>query len=227
MINERVQSQALLIHHDSVTRMVDVTSHAVLKSDAGYTLGAGIVFSEADKQSLIDILLDDQDTNVPNSFIDESILYSSKDRIVWYKPAGYYDIVFRCDSGVIKRGKAHYPSHVFMFTGSSLHAFAYKGSKRPTIETPLYLSPTSNVYQDGHICLGSANFSRVISESNIKDWESFFFEGIGTHLGTKVIRGYNDWEKHNQFWVGLIDSQSKFPARKLIPYSKDAHFLVR
>lgn len=212
MINEQVESQALLIHRHTTTGNVDVTSHKVITLADGksYTLGAGRVFGAADKEALVSIL---QDTDSTVDFIDESILVKSNACIAWFTQPKVVDVPFRGESIT-----APIPGLVFIASNShGLRCFAFKGRGRPTRETKLYYPPLGNVYRAGSFCTGNSNVSRDVLISNIPAWEGFVLEATSTHLGDVApLRGVKTFDELVEFYRGLRDSGAKsFPTAKL------------
>ncbi|MBA1250275.1 MULTISPECIES: hypothetical protein [Pseudomonas] len=213
MLNEQISSKALLIHHHKQTGRLDLTSHDIMPLDEGrqFTLGAGRAFSAWDKETLLNVLLDE----MPEAeFIGPNILVRGRNMLVWYTPKQIIDIPFR---GELIR--APIPGLIYVAQANrALRSFAFKGNARPTPDTELFYVPLGNVYSGGTFCNGNVNLPRNISPSNIEVWQRFVLESTNTHQGTicpmKGIRGFEDLI---EFYRNLSAKAKTFPASRLVP----------
>jgi len=212
MLSENVSSKAMLVHHHKYTGMVSVTSHDViaLNEGAGFTLGAGRAFSLDDKADLASILLNEENTV---DFLQEHFLVRSKSLLVWYRKPAQHPVPFHNE-----RIEAPLPGLIFIADGRGLRCFSFKGSKRPTPETPLYYAPLGNVFAGGTFCSGNVNLPREIRVQNIPAWESFVLDSTNTHAGSiQPVRSCKGFPELVSFYRELNQSQAKrFPSAQLV-----------
>lgn len=220
MLLENVQTFALLVHQHTVTKNIDITTHKVLSLSAGqHTLGAGRAMTGTDKDALLGILLD-EDQSV--DFIPENVLISTRTVLAWYREPEVREIPFK--DGV--QVNAPLPGLVFIARdGQPLRTYAYKGRKRPTPDTELYFTPLGNVYESGTTCTGNVNVPRNVSVANVPKWESFILDARNTHLsGIVPIKGITDFAGLVGFYKSLEEKAAKtFPAKRLVAAKLKEH----
>lgn len=214
MLNSDTTAKALVMYMNSRTSRLDLTSHDVVATatDGEFALGAGRAFSQEDKESLIDILLNVESTI---DFLNPRILVKSRTHLVWFNPPQVIDVMFRDVSY-----KAPIPGLVYIaLAGGRLRCFAYKGKGRPHQETKLYQVPLGNVYSNGSFCTGNVQTPKDHSVASIEGWENFVLRCTNTHKGgVTVIRGADTTEAIIEFYKDLSESNAKaFPAAKLVP----------
>ncbi len=218
MLNQDIEASALLIYRNKNTGRLDMTSHEVMASpeNGRYTLGAGRAFSEHDKVSLVDIMLNAESTL---EFLDTKILVKSRTHLVWYTPPQHIDVLFKEATY-----NAPIPGLVYIAQlGKPLRCFAFKGKARPTPETPLFYVPMGNMYRDGTFCVGNVKVPKDNSIASIPGWEQFVLQCTNTHAGSvNVLKDSDTFEGLQKFYKGLNESKAKvFPAAKLIPVPGD------
>lgn len=93
MISNETTSKAMLIHHHAQTGQVNVTSHEVLAIEGGkgFVLGAGRAFSEHDKRSLVELLLNEQPQI---EFVPSNLVVRGRGCLVWYVAPQVIDVPF-------------------------------------------------------------------------------------------------------------------------------------
>lgn len=213
MLNSDITAQALIAFHHTKSNRLDFTVHKVVEgSEKGqFTLGAGRAFSEEDKESLIDILL-----NVDGAveFIDTRILVKSRRLLVWYNPPQVIDVLFKGESYT-----APIPGLIFIATGGPLRCYAFKGQSRPTPDTKLYYAPLGNMYSNGGFCTGNCETPNDNSIASIPGWERFVLQCVNTHAGgVQVLKSSDTHAKMIAFYKMLAESKAKrFPVKELMP----------
>lgn len=220
MLNDNIQTRALLVHHHTTTNNIDVTTHTVMDLGGGqFTLGAGRAMSLLDKESLVALLLNEEGKG---EFLDESILVSSRSTLCWYRKPSIAEIPFHG-----ARVKSVIPGLIFIaVAGARLRCFAYKGKGRPSATTELYYAPFGNVYKQGDFCTGNASVPTTITKSNIPAWEGFVLDATNTHSGAvNPVIGVDDIQQLQSFYEALAASGAKaFPNRSLRPFNiRTAH----
>ena len=212
MLNNDVTARALIAFHHTKTNRLDFTSHEVINSpvEGGFTLGAGRAFSEEDKETLVDLLLN---IDAGIEFIDTRILIKSRSLLAWYNPPQVIDVLFR-DSV----HKAPIPGLIFIASQGKLRCFAFKGKGRPTPDTKLFLAPMGNMYSSGSFCSGNCDVPKDNTIASIPGWERFVLQCVNTHMGIKVLKTPTNYEEDIAFYKMLSDTSAKnFPAAQLLP----------
>ena len=84
----------------------------------------------------------------------------------------------------------------------------------PTAETPLYMAPYWNCYDNGVVCTGSMRIPREKSVAAIDGWEGAFFQSEFTHAAGAI--------KRTNYPGGLLGlwqhvmGKDEFPTRYLV-----------
>lgn len=138
-------------------------------------------------------------------------------RVIWFTEAGRRELLF-VDNLEIPNGEANVPAMIWVAEKDSLRVFAMTKSERPTETTRLYNAPFFNVYDNGNVCLGTAQVGIKDStslEEFILRWEQFFFNSYFSHLNTvhELIKG-----NMVSLWKKLINSNEPFPTYVLLPH---------
>lgn len=212
MLNKEVTARALLAFQHKTTGRLDFTSHAVIPApvEGGFTLGAGRAFSEEDKETLLNLLMN-MDPGL--EFIDTRILVKSRSVLVWYNGPQVIDVLFKGASY-----KAPIPGLIYMASGGVLRCFAFKGKARPTPNTKLYYAPMGNMFQNGSFCTGNCDVPKDNSIASIPGWERFVLQCVNTHMGgAQVLKSAHNYNDVIAFYQGLEASGAKnFPAAELM-----------
>ncbi|WP_421527015.1 PRTRC system protein B [Pseudomonas brenneri] len=222
MLNSEIKAQALLAFHHTKSGRLDFTTHQVIATaEMGqYTLGAGRAFTEEDKESLIDLLL-----NVEGGieFIDPCILVKSRRMLVWYHQPQVINVLFKEEAHT-----APIPGLIFIATPGKLRCYAFKGKARPTPHTKLFYAPLGNMYTNGSFCTGNCDTPKDNALASIPGWERFVLECTNTHTGgTQVLRSASTYQEMVGFYKRLADAAAKdFPTKELIPVPGEPNHLT-
>jgi PRTRC genetic system protein B len=214
MINQQIESRALLLHRHKQTGTIEITSHDVVPVDSGFTLSAGHVLSPPDYESLVQMLLEAPAND--ETLLPSQVLVHSSARLVWYVPSTVRTMSFRVNNK-IEQVTAPMPSLIIDWQPTQVRVAAYKGKHRPTAETPLFIPPVGNFYEDSTICLGTFHLPSMINYSGMSEIEGFVFEGINTHSGNKnVLKNVDTVDKLFTYFK-TIEMKKTFPPAKLVP----------
>jgi PRTRC genetic system protein B len=120
------------------------------------------------------------------------------------------------DTGLKKLNGRKYPHPPLLFKASGAHLWirALAGNERPKAESPLYIAPYWNCYDNGVVCTGSMRIPREKSVAAIDGWERAFFQSEFTHAAGTV--------KHTSYRGGLLGlwqhvmGKDHFPVRYLV-----------
>ena len=133
-------------------------------------------------------------------------------KIVWYTKPMRRQIHFE-SSMKMPGGLANIPGMIWMYDGSSLKVFAYKGScpkvKRikGIMDIEIFNVPFFNVYDDGSICWGNVKRKDkfYLFEEIMEYWENLFFNSkFSSHLHTE-----SNLDLH-AYWRSAIENNLKF-----------------
>ena len=168
---------------------MSLTVHDIKQAPDGPVLGAGRVLSEADKQEIRDYL--NGESMIRDCWLPENLMMLNNKQMVWYVPAKKRPMYIKKKGKVISK-VLMWPSLVFRFTSDrKLYVAAYAGSRRPSLDQPLYHAPLWNIYHDSHLCTGSATTTDVISVDAMTIWEDAIFETVFTHPNHAYVLSTN------------------------------------
>lgn len=210
--NFGIESKAILVHHHIKNNAIDLVCHDVIPTpNGGYTLGAGRVFGLPQQMELVNII---SRANAPTlQILPENVLVQHTNLLVWWMPAHKNDMVIKSDSG-FQHLMVNYPPLVFMAYGDSLHVAALTKNKRPQYDTALFYAPVMCQDSRLEICTGNMSMPLRPTVANMKEYESFFFEGANTHLNQQTIKGIDAEQAFYEFYKELGDKP--FPKSKLV-----------
>lgn len=233
LINNKMFPQSLIvIYTDKQERDFYLESRAIISQDNGYSFGAAMPLEENKIKRLVKHYNQNVSTFktiVNPTIIPEHLLYGNSTEgettVVWYRPAQSKAINF--SKGLtLKPAVVNIPATLYCIRKGGLYVFALKDNKRPDSKTPLYHAPFFNIYNDGAVCLGSANIGKA-GETFIDELERY---EIGFYMaeqngGTTEGRTKTPLVK---LWKGLIKSQNPFDVKELVKHPKYkslGHFL--
>jgi len=205
-----VQSMAIVIHQANPggfgNQILSVVRHTIHHGENESVLGPGAVFSQEDKNHLIEILTDD--TKQPMELLDETVLMRGEETLVWYRP--------RQKTQVNANGTDYtvpLPSLVFACHKGHLYVMAYQGERRPTHHTPLFMAGLPNIQSElGNWCSGGNNLPAKPTQAQMTRIEEVFFVSPFTHWS----RGIPQQADHDfEQWFKTLSRQRRFPMKTL------------
>ncbi|MDA0152441.1 hypothetical protein OH460_09010 [Vibrio sp. Makdt] len=152
------------------------------------------------------------------SFIDDTVLLENDDAVVWYTQANTKLTQFYT-SHVIP--SVPHPQLVFFVSKKHqrLAVVATKQVNRPSLSTPIFHAPLANLYDDTHLCLGTAVLPEVRNSRNIKAmadclltsrYSGFKFKSF---ISDEHTKGLNLWKS--------LEGVNEFPLDSLLEYKPD------
>lgn len=215
MLGVNTDSFALLVHRNSDSGKIEVTSHKVIPApESGFTLGAGRLFRQQDKENMLDLLAD---TKSSIQYIAPKVLArdSSGCSMVWYTEPQLAEVNFKGASYRVPLPMLVYAKH----EGASLRVYAAKGKKRPEPSTPLFVAPLGNINLNGTMCGGNARLTTFQGDGQIEAYEGFAISATATHFGdTHPAKGVQNMEQFESLMASLQESNARsFPANLLLP----------
>lgn len=139
------------------------TSYSPLAEDEAKTLKQYFKIKEKQKQPYVFTGLIPENVFYVSTHITDAV-------IAWHKPSHKNYLLLQN-----KRGKVIYPNLVFIANKDTLKVFLYK--KWEGIKTKLYYAPFNNLYNNGSLCLGTADApgANLSLDDFITEWEKCFF----------------------------------------------------
>jgi PRTRC genetic system protein B len=102
---------------------------------------------------------------------------------VWYTLPQEVDLLF--SEGLdIPSGRAKVPGMVWRASKQGLQVFAFKGNRRPDMDTVLFHAPFFNTNVSGEVCMGNVRVEipeNALLEDFILLWEKFFWGSYFSH----------------------------------------------
>lgn len=149
-------------------------------------------------------------------FIDSKVLAKDDESIVWWEPACKRRIFFNAADEGLRDCNAvvEHPSLVFAKVDKRWFVLAVAGKERPTLATPLLVSPYYNVWDSHLICAGSTNVPNSLDPTA---WTDAFFRSAFTH--TNYRHSEHKLKRKGDragLWRALINGKLKtFPISSL------------
>lgn len=149
--------------------------------------------------------------------LPENVLSFSPIHLVWWSPATKRRVFFKTKELGERTAIVPHPPLLHLVVKGSWYIFALKEDQRPTKETALHHAPYFNVYDDGKICVGTAQIPDQLTAALIPDWENAFFESAFTHINGQIKKASHPRGEY-ALWKELLDGvHESFPLEYLVP----------
>lgn len=166
-------------------------------------------------------------------YLPENVLMTDGDTLMWYEKPQMRHLAFKISTQFPERslglrgGVVPTPGVIFVAGPRIWSVFAFKGNRRPTPDTPLFVAPFYNVYEDGGICQGNVTIPSSTATNRIAAWNDAFFGSFFVHANYDGVVNYKD--DASALWTHLLDGKfgKKFPERVLKPYGATLADLIR
>lgn len=169
------------------------------------------------------------DTGV--DFLPPEVLAIGNGWMIWWCPSRERSLFFRttCDDGIGKRTiRFTVPPLVFAAHGDVLRVYALKENARPRPETPLWMPPFYNVWDEGRLCRGNAPLPSKIGLEAMPQFESMFFDSVFTHPNLVSRKLTRHREGLTGLWRDIVSGRWKrFPLGMLAPSGRTLDDLVK
>ncbi|WP_286920411.1 PRTRC system protein B [Flavobacterium sp. UBA4197] len=165
----------------------------------------------------------------PKGILPTNVLHinaSENGTVLWFTKKKQVKMFFTENLG-IQDGIAEIPAMLWFANKQNLMVFALGKDRRPTEKTSLYHAPFFNIYEDGHVCMGTVDINIKNSasiEEFIQAWEKYFFNSYFSHL----------LDKHNpvngncvSLWKNQIETGSSFPKEALKKTNRTLKYLIK
>lgn len=149
-------------------------------------------------------------------FIAKNLLAKSDEQIVWWVPPGKQRMFFKTQVLGLENlnGEVDNPACVFARTHLGWQVFSVAGDERPTLQTPLLVSPYFNVWDNHVICAGSTALPK---NDNVDLWTKAYFASAFTHTSYRDKRNeINRPGDRAALWRDLLTNKfASFPIEVL------------
>mgnify|MGYP006188421335 CR=1 FL=1 len=149
----------------------------------------------------------------PSGILPTHVLHinpSENGTVLWYTKAVKQQLFFT-ESLEIPNGTAAVPAMLWYASKQSLMVFALEKDRRPILKTELFHAPFFNMYEDGHVCMGTVDVNiknSASAEEFIQAWETYFFNSYFSHL----VNEHNPIKGNCvSLWKDLIGTDKAFP----------------
>jgi|GEM_PF-1317236 len=200
------------------------TRHPVDMTPHGPMIGAGNLMTEADKDELLALLLNEAQAR-PDVFLDENSLVVSNRRMIWYKPPVKRKMYFSARNGAHNHTvEVMWPGLVFKVEiGGKFSIAAFAGKRRPTPATKLLHAPLQNIWMSTQVCVGSADVPKKdeLNPASIPTWEAVIYDTNFSHINHENVlaSGASD-SKIVKFWKEKAKTGKGVLASEMTPLGK-------
>lgn len=183
-------------------------SHVI--NDKGHVL-EGKPLQQETLQGIVDVFFDERQNSaqfggiIPHNLIKFDIMPGGQYEMIWYRPEEQRQLFF-AESLNLPSGKAWVPALLYKVTRRSLSIYALQAINRPSEQTELFRAPFHNVYDDGRVCLGSAQVKKPVEKTYAaatKYWEDLFWLSEFSHLNGATNPAKTNI---NTLWKRLINN---------------------
>lgn len=209
-------SAAILLYRERGGQTVFASAHDIKTSDEGKaTIEAGTPVSKTGLVKMMQTLV--PENYAPAELLGNHILAQGSDHLAWYCKSQKRRVWFKCaELGGEVAAKTDHPGLVFIIGKGHWYVFAVKGNKRPTSDTPLYVSPYLNVWKGGHICTGNIETPKGAMKFSTEAWEEAFFRSYFTHPNQHEKGALTKYRGGIfSLWRALMKGRA-FPAESLV-----------
>lgn len=151
----------------------------------------------------------------PNGILPTNVLHINPEgTVLWYTKTRKRNLFFT-ESLEINNGTAEVPALLWYVSKQKLMVFALEKDRRPTSKTALFHAPFLNLYEDGHVCMGTVDVE-IKNSASVEEftqaWEFYFFNSYFSHL----VNSHNPIKGNCvSLWKDLISTGKAFPKEVL------------
>jgi PRTRC genetic system protein B len=183
-----LRPQQALILYKGHGEVVIGRTHPVQKGEAGLILGAGRQVSHEEVEAFARSL---SETPRTREILPACALYSDASLLAWHVPARRRVIYFDGRAlPALKRlsgSEVWHPPLLFVAQRKGLRVYALNSEERPEADTPLFVAPYPNLYDNGSMCSGNVRLPSALRWSEREGWERAFYDSAFTHSNAKTL----------------------------------------
>lgn len=137
--------------------------------------------------------------------------------LVWWAPSVVRPI-YLAGEGEPVNGPFKWPPLVFYACGEVLACWALAKDQRPDADTPLFMPPLWNFYDNGGMCWGNVQPPTTLHPGVIDQWEACVYDTTFTHWNGRVkVKGNMVGGGYKGYIARLIKTGKGIPASRLVP----------
>lgn len=208
---------ALLLYGANAGQIDLVTVNPVVSGERGLVIKEG---QPATKQGILEMLGElAERVRVAPRLLEENVLASSDDFLMWWEPAAKRRVAFNCQELGKRAAETSHPPLLFVVARNTWYVFALPENARPKGTTKLLKAPYFNVWAGGKICAGTTKIPSKEKRQSPAAWTEAFFSSAFTHPNQ---HGQDALVKYEHgcyaFWRDMLDQKfSTFPTEVLVP----------
>ena len=153
--------------------------------------------------------------------LPDTLLYADETTTIWWEPSRRGPMLMLDQNGKVVTRNVVWPNLVMMAQGQRLFVAAVAGDTRPQEKTPLFFSPTGNVWANTEVCTGDATLPTQQGIDAISGWRSVFRDTAFSHdnnHGRSIAKSKKGEAKRSsdpmEFWRGT--KHARFPEAALV-----------
>lgn len=218
-------TKALIIYEGKKTYNQDyyIESRDIKLIGGKYQMESPIPLAENVLKDIAKSYMEKNSVEMDHGFIPGHILYGNtapgKLVVIWYRPSAKRTLNF--STGLKIKGKAEViiPATIYVLVNSKLYIYALASDDRPSEDTKIFNAPYFNIYEDGNVCLGSAQIGKHRADTYEGEAERFerAFYLAEQNSGHNESMCKSDPTK---LWTSLIKSKKPFPISELVLHKK-------
>jgi PRTRC genetic system protein B len=152
--------------------------------------------------------------------LPEHVLTIGENLTIWWTPPQKRTAWFKTKDEELNQApiSVFYPAFLYVLVGRSMSIYAFKGKKRPTVDTPLFHAPLMNIFERGGVCTGNVDFPKSVNLGKLDLWEKALLDSYFTHSNhSRNIKGIKGGMP--QLLKNMKAGQyNSFPANCLSPF---------
>lgn len=184
------------------------TVHPVVHQEKGRPeIGVGAPLS---LEQLSEITNELQGGATQRAIAPAHLLYSAPDRMLWYRPARRHPVFFHTGKKEFDQSingkEALWPALLFLAAPHRLQVWALASDHRPDASTPVFHTPSLNVYDNASLCSGTFHLPLELTP-DVSVWEKAYYETAFTHSVRKLLTHHP--KGHNGLWQALVKPNTR------------------
>ncbi|AOZ04219.1 hypothetical protein BKK81_33015 (plasmid) [Cupriavidus sp. USMAHM13] len=208
---------AILLYGPQPGSFTYATAHTILTDGQSQrpVIGAGVPLN---RRALIHAVKGLAAEALPKGeFLTPNVLSIGVEAVTWWCPPAVRRVFFDCKELGKRSAVVPHPGLVFQAGVRGFRVFSLQEDGRPLPGSALYEPPYFNTWDQGQICIGSAQVPKQIDVASVPGWEEAFFSSAFTHpnAGGKRV----EYERGAfAFWQDMLDGVfPTYPKEVLIP----------
>ncbi len=215
--------RSIVVYTDKRQSSFYLESRDITNQGGKFHLSAAVPLSDSAMKNIAQAYMKNNAFNMTHaSIIPGHMLHGSnklgRTVVIWYRPAMRKTLNFSASIGIKGDKPVMVPATLNVIINTKLYIYALATDERPEANTKLYNAPYFNIYEDGNVCLGTANTGRVKKKTFEEEAERFERAFYMAEQNGGVAQQCKS--SLNTIWTSLIKSQKPFPQKELVQHKK-------